>query len=166
MRPKRNDLTAFYIRKILDYDPETGVLTWRERTTPSQRGGQYAVGKPAGSRKKGQIMIGIRDQRYCAHRLAWLWMTGEWPLEIDHVNRDPFDNRWFNLREATRSQNNVNRKATVPFRGVRRTRGGKWQARIKYQGKERHLGHFPSAEEASDAYRRAAQAHWGDFHQN
>lgn len=160
MKPK-NDLTADYVRKILDYDPETGILTWRERVT--RRGGNYRVGKPAGKRAKGHIMIGIGGRHYVAARLAWLWMTGEWPdPEVDHFDRDPYNDRWSNLREATRGQNNFNRTSKAPFRGVRPW-GRKWQTRIKYDGKSHHLGHFDTAEEASEAYRRAAQAHWGDF---
>ena len=161
---KRNDLTADFVRSILDYDPETGILTWRRKAGINGKG-NFKVGDVAGSRKKGQIMIGVCDQRYCAHRLAWLWMTGKWPSEIDHVNRDPFDNRWVNLREATRSQNNANKPSTSPFKGVSfDKRKNAWRARVKVNRKERWLGYFETAEEAHEAYRRAAQEIWGEFH--
>lgn len=166
MRPKRNDLTAEFVRSFLDYDPETGIFTWRAKIATK---GRYLPGQVAGSRKKFHVMIGLIGHRYCAHRLAWLWMTGEWPVaEVDHGNLDGFDNRWINLRAATRSQNNANtsnRSDISPFKRVRfDRRRGKWQARIKYDGHEKHLGYFTTAEEASEAYRKAAQEHWGEYH--
>lgn len=165
MRPKLDDLTADFVRSILDYDPETGIFTWRTKIVSK---GRYRPGYVAASHSKLQIMIGIQGKKYCAHRLAWLWMTGNWPeTEIDHINRDRFDNRWSNLRAATRGQNNANKGhySLNPFKGVQLDlRRNKWRARIKLNGREKHLGYFDTAEEAAEIFRKAAQEHWGKFH--
>lgn len=165
VRLKRNDLTAEFVRTYLDYDPETGIFTWRAKINIK---GRYKPGYVASSRNRLQIMIGIKGAKYCGHRLAWLWMTGSWPeAEIDHINRDRFDNRWVNLRAATRGQNNTNKGhySLNPFKGVQLDpRRGKWRARIKLNGREKHLGYFDTAEEAAETFRKAAQEHWGAFH--
>jgi hypothetical protein len=107
MRAHRDDLTAAYVREILDYNPETGVFTWQK--LPKFRSDR--TGKVAGCPDdRGYIRIRINNHYYRAHRLAWLIMTGESPgaLDVDHRNRNKSDNRWQNLRLATRAQNNAN----------------------------------------------------------
>src|SRR5580658_2660716 len=102
MAETRNDLSAAYVRSLLDYDPTTGVWTWR-------------VGRHAG-RRAGFIgtrcrRIGIDGTYYQLNRLAWLWMTGSWPEHlVDYKNRDVLDGRWENLRPATRGQDKCNEK--------------------------------------------------------
>ena len=159
-----SDLTAHEVRKLLDYDPETGLFRWRHREDVRPRWNTRYAGTVAGTlwrsrarNKTGYIMIVIRCRSYRAHRLAWLYMTGEWPEdEIDHRNQNGTNNRWRNLRAATQSQN----KANVPSRshnrlgikGVREVPSGRFVAAIKVPGRRRYLGTFDTAEEAHQTY--------------
>jgi hypothetical protein len=163
----RDDLTAKFVRSILSYDPETGVLTWKNCSHyhPSKNG------KPAGVRQpRGCIQVKINRRSYLAHRLIWLMMTGRWPpQEIDHIDRDPSNNRWTNLRRATSSQNMVNRGLqadnTTGFKGVFRIKKtGRYMAHITYKRKREHIGCFATAEEAFSAYCARARELHGDFH--
>jgi hypothetical protein len=96
-------------------------------------------------------------------------MTGSWPKEqIDHINGDPLDNRWSNLREATQSQNNWNtrlsRNNTSGYKGVSWHKGErKWDATIMAYGKSHFLGRFKTKEEARDAYIDASKKLHGEF---
>ena len=99
-------LTAEWLRAVLDYDPKTGLFHWR-----IDRGGRKArIGALAGSfDATGYIQIMIDGKNYKAHRLAWLYVTGNWPIgDIDHLNGERANNRWSNLREATKSINQQN----------------------------------------------------------
>lgn len=148
-------LTASRLRDVLDYDPSTGLFTCR--VSRGGRGGGRigsAVGKKRA--KDGYVVMMIDGKTYAAHRLAHLWMTGEWPPNcVDHINRQPDDNRWSNLRCATVEQNlanlvrtrNPKRDADLP-RGVYRISSGRFQAQY---GKGGYIGLFDSAEEASAA---------------
>ena len=104
-------LTADFVRTILHYDPETGVFTWKERIDARpQWNGRYA-GRIAGYdwRATPNIVyrcIRILDFPFYAHRIGWLYMTGTWPTcEIDHKDTDGLNNKWSNLRPATKMQN-------------------------------------------------------------
>src|SRR5882672_2364605 len=112
------DITAAYLRTILHYDPKTGIFRWRVRMSPARGAGEIA-----GAKSGNYIRIGIKRRWYQAHRLAWLYVHGKWPLYwLDHANGDKLDNRLENLREATHSQNQMNsRRAkhnTSGFKGV------------------------------------------------
>lgn len=100
-------LTAEYLRHLLYYDPDTGVWLW-ENPLPRSK---MKSGDMAGRRMdSGRWQLRIASGYYYGSRLAWLYMTGEWPKDqIDHINRDKGDDRWINLREATQSQNSYNR---------------------------------------------------------
>lgn len=159
-------VSAERLRAVLRYEPDTGDFFWRSDVMC------YGGGKPAGSiaglTSKGRHYIGIDGRRYAAHRLAWLYMTGEWPTEIDHKNQDATDNRWANLRLATRSQNNANvglkSHNTSGLKGVSWDRDRQlWKAQISVQTKRRMLGRFPTKEEAHAAYVAAAVDAFGDF---
>lgn len=161
-------ITLERLREVLEYSPDSGVWVWKACTGAGGVGGWKAKpGKIAGSmHNEGYVVIRIDRAIYKAHRLAWLYMTGEWPrCTIDHINLEPADNRWVNLREATYSQNNNNRGLTMRnksgFKGVSRNlmNSDKWIAHIK----NRYLGSFNTAEEAHEAYCKAAEEEFGEF---
>lgn len=161
-------MTMGELRAMLSYDRETGLLAWNA----CPPGGQGSVRvKPGGLARcrspHGYIVVRVNKILYPAHRIIWLWKTGDWPPEqIDHINGIRDDNRWENLRLATSSQNNVNRRSTLPntsgYRGVCRSRG-KWVAQIGIDGRHVNLGTFDTPEAAHDAYRAAVLAHHGEF---
>jgi HNH endonuclease len=113
---KNIHLTVEQLKELLNYNPETGLWTWIKAR------GRCAKGSFAGTMLDGYIMIYVDKVGYLAHRLAWFYMTNRWPLEVDHKNTIKNDNRWDNLREATRSQNKFNVPAlsnnTCGFKGV------------------------------------------------
>lgn len=156
--------SAKTLRVLLTYDPMTGRFNWR-RTLSNQ----VEAGAQAGwIEAKGYRRICIGGIGYQAHRLAWLYMTGEWPSEqIDHINLDKADNRWGNLREATNSQNQSNvgprRQNTSGRKGVywhKRLR--KWQVSIMINRHLHFLGYRDSREDAAALYAAATQ-HFGQF---
>lgn len=146
-----DDLTAAQLRELLDYDPDTGIFTWKVRV------GRGEAGSQAGSIRLGYVKIKINHRGYPAHHLAWLLMTGEWPVAlIDHRNRIRNDNRWSNLRPATHKQNlenlNVSKNSKTGIRGVRwLEKEQRWKAGIKHCGISINLGKFSTIEEAITA---------------
>ena len=159
-------ITAEEIRSVLDYCPDTGVFRWKVSVHGSR--GKGAV---AGYNRGKYWGIAFRKKTYCAHRLVWLHVHGRWPVDVlDHINRDGFDNRLVNLREATPSLNQANRARpncnTSGFKGVsRRTDGKAWCASVRKEGKDYRLGFFASAEDAAAAYNIGAIEHFGEFAQ-
>lgn len=156
-------VTAERLRELLHYDPETGTFRWKVR-----QGTQRAPGEIAGGvNQKGYGRISIDGRAHQSHRLAWLYVYGEWPaLTIDHINRVTVDNRIANLRLATISQNGANsigRKGRNPFKGVTLTKENKWHAQIGKDGRRFHLGTFSTPEEAHEAYACAAVDLFGEF---
>ena len=148
-------LTQTRLKQLVNYDPETGHFTWRmarRRCRPGDR-----TGCPM---RNGYLVIRLDDVLYTAHRLAWLYMTGEWPPhQLDHINKDRSDNRFSNLRCATNAQNAQNRTRKdnkSGFPGVRRE-NKKWLAEIKVNYKPIRLGLFATPEEAHAAYLKAKQ---------
>lgn len=153
----------------LRYEPDTGQFIWLVRK--NSRGGTVAPGKVAGTPKDGYVQIKIEGQQWRAHRLAWLLMTGSLPdkgREIDHVNGDRSDNRWVNLREATRSQNATNsglsKKNKSGVRGISWIkRDSKWDARIRVNGTLHLIGRFAEKEDAIRARKDAERRLCGEF---
>ena len=140
------------LQDVLHYDPDNGVFTWRVRK------GRIAAGSVAGVIDNlGYVRICVDQKDYRAHRLAHLWMTGEWPeADMDHIDGVRANNRWKNLRSVTRSVNLQNRHNPIPasvtgFLGVSLNHG-KFRARIKLNGKQIGLGNFGTPEEAHAAY--------------
>ncbi len=158
---KRQPLTAERLRELLDYDPLTGVFRWRHMRTGVPKSGMAAGTVD----DQGYLRIGVDGMRFRGHRLAWLYMTGVWPTDqIDHENGVRNDNKFANLREATRGQNQMNSKswAASGLKGVVSAKK-RWQAQANWGGKHRYLGSFKTAEEAHEAYCRAAAAQDPEF---
>jgi hypothetical protein len=166
MRPtKEKELTAERLRERLDCDPETYVFKWK--VSPNRR---FPVGSVAGYKNNcGYIVICIDGRRYLAHHLIRLYFRGVWPepgYDVDHHNLDRSE--LSNLRHATRSQNQANKRAradnTSGFKGATfDKRRGKWLAQIMVNKKHHHLGYFDTAEDAHLAYAAAALKHFGQY---
>lgn len=160
-------LTFNRLHEVLHYNPTTGV--WRWRLTMSNRA---MAGDVAGSlRKRGDVGIRIDGVEYKAHRLAWFYVSGRWPLnQVDHQNLVRSDNRWDNLRLANNSQNNANRPvrcdSSTGVKGVifnPRSKVNPYHARIRVGGKIKILGQFTTIDAAQAAYWMAAQEVFGAF---
>jgi hypothetical protein len=145
------------LRQLLDYSPETGVLIWRKRSNEffkkdvdARRWNAKNAGKEAFtfSDERGQKAGAIFGKTFSAHRVIWAWMTGRWPAqEIDHINGNPSDNRWVNLRAVTHQENCQNRSIRADnksgVQGVRKKQStGRWIAYISVKGKAKHIGSF------------------------
>lgn len=148
-------ITQKRLKKLLYFDPEIGFFIW---LIPSKR---VKVGCVAGSlTHEGYVRIGIGSEQYQAHRLAWLYVTGEWPIdEIDHINGARDDNAWANLREASRSMNSQNQRRSCSTNklgvlGVTAFRK-KYRATIGVNGKQIWLGLHATPAKASAAYIKA-----------
>lgn len=162
--PQRQELTAEYLRSILNYDQEAGIFTWKVSTSNNVK-----VGDVAGSLDgAGYQQIGIQSRRYKAHRLAWLHTHGVWPkAQIDHINRIRTDNRISNLRDVSHKQNGQNRSTnsdnTSGHPGVHWYKPySKWRAEITHNQKNIHLGYFDDLEEAVAARKAAEKFYWAD----
>lgn len=170
-RAKEATLTADQLRAVLSYDPATGFFTWLFGSVNKVR-----AGARAGYRQPdGQRVIRIRTISYVAHRLAWLYVTGEWPKDlVDHKNMDRDDNRWDNLRAATKGQNGANRGPQTNnksgHKGVYLVRNyyvstgdDAWKAEIMIDQKHHHIGYYRTAGEAISAHAEKARELFGEF---
>jgi hypothetical protein len=171
-----SDLTAARLRELLHYAPDSGVFTWLSRPAAmfasSRAFGTWHTrysGKPAGSETSinGYRTIRLIDRNQSAHRLAWLWMTGEWPKgEIDHINGVRTDNRMANLRDVSRTMNAQNLRQTkkvsslpmgVFFNARKKARA--YSSNVQVDGKTKHLGYFETVDEARQTYLTAKRLH-------
>lgn len=168
------------LREYLSHDPESRDAVWRPRRpehfvakadSPNARSAckrwniRYA-GKPAGSKSGHYTLIIMRPYQFYAHQAVWAMHTGEWPPEeIDHINRDPYDNRLSNLRLATRRQNKFNisrqKRRALP-KGVKQV-GQRYRARYCGGGREIALGSYATPEEAHAAYCEYVSKLHGEF---
>jgi len=141
--------------RVLSYNPDSGVFTWLvNRAGPGAK-----IGKVAGCKTPRDITIRIAQQRYRAHRLAFLYMVGQLPPHgVDHIDGNPHNNCWSNLRACTQSENMQNQAAHPRNKfgliGVCRVKGrpNLFQAQIGANGKREHLGFFKSPQAAHEAY--------------
>ena len=153
-------------KDLLDYNPETGVLTWKN---VSNRTDRYGMKAGWVDRTKGYRKIEIKGFSFSAHRICWLLAYGEYPkYEIDHINGIKDDNRLKNLRQATHSQNCMNQKIKVNnkvgYKGVHlRKDTQKYVSIIWKNGKCHYLGQYEAAEQAHDAYVKASVVIHGEF---
>jgi hypothetical protein len=170
-----SELTKAIVRELIDYNPDSGVLRWRKRarrwftsTNACNSWNAKNSGKTAFTTiRNGYLSGAIFHKPYFAHRVIWLWMTGRWPdSQTDHENHDRTDNRWCNLYKATNQENGRNQSLrcdiTSGHTGVRKIPNGTFQARIKVDDQEHHLGCYPTLD-AAVAARQAAERRY-DFH--
>lgn len=145
-------LTQQLLKEILHYDPKTGVFTWKHNP-----GNKNLTGRVAGCNSKGYRVIGLLGVLYYEHRLAWLYVHGEWPVgQIDHRDTNRSSNRIKNLRDATVSQNQHNRtKKDVGVYKDKRCLKKPWMARIFVDGTNHSLGFHATKDEALAAYGNA-----------
>ena len=183
------ELTQEIVRELLDYDPETGVLTWKERDRKwFKSDGSWKwwntryVGKEAGSRVG--LRYGYEWKTVCilgktcySHRIVWIWMAGKLPSGcVDHINRDATDNRWCNLRVVARAENSLNlskkKNNTSGVAGVSWDKSRKrWLSLVQYKNKKHNLGRFAeddfeSAVKAVEDFRRKhgfSEGHGKDY---
>lgn len=153
------------LKRLLHYDPETGVWTRLIQTNS-----RCWIGKRADTPYNSNYRrISIDGVYFAAHRLAWFYVTGCWPSAlIDHKDRDGQNNRWENLREATKALNAANaklrRENTSGLKGVSwGKRDGKWRAYISSGGKFFSLGQFDCPAAAHFSYLVEADKHFGKF---
>lgn len=158
------------LREWLDYDEQTGIFRWKKAR---QTGGRMRAGDVAGTRRGKYIFIGVAPfSQIGAHRLAWIYVHGVTigGAEIDHKDCNPTNNSIGNLRLATSSQQKQNRGAQSNNQcGLKGAfyhaahKGKKWRSQIKVGDRLIFLGYFHTAEEAHEAYGRAAIEHFGEF---
>ena len=170
--------TAEEVRELLDYEPTTGSLTWkaRDRKWFKNDGAWKAFNTSFAGRivrsknSSGYLRVNIKGTHVLAHRIVWLHQTGCWPEKyIDHINHNPADNSWSNLREVSHTENHQNQSRrsdnTSGITGVSLRAGtNRWTARIKTGGKYLSLGSFERKEDAVMA-RMSAETLAG-FHPN
>lgn len=159
-------ITQEYLKSILNYNPETGMFKWIE-----VKFGRNVHKNIETLDARGYLVIKIDYEQYLGHRLAWLYMIGEWPKNlIDHKDGITNNNKWENLREANNLQNMQNRKFsknnTTGVKGVFINNSGNFIARLQHKGKKLNLGTYSTKEEAAEAYRLKALEIQGEFVRN
>jgi hypothetical protein len=168
-------LTQEIVQELLDYDPLTGVLTWKERdchwfkSDRDCRGWNIRFsGKPAFTavETSGYFRGRILGKCYKAARIIWLWMTGNFPVEeIGHKDHDRLNNKWENLQDASPQENRKNQIRYITNSSGRtgvlwHKRDRKWCAQIRVGGRNHHLGYYADYDEACAA-RAAAELEYG-----
>lgn len=145
-------ITQEYLKSVLHYNEITGVFTWKVSNSKKLK-----VGSIAGwYNTRGYVQITIKNKKYTAHRLAWLYMYGTDPkAQIDHVNGNKEDNRIDNLREVNNRENNQNKTVhrngrLVGYSLHKNTK--KYQARVNVNKKVIHIGLYNTPQEAHEAY--------------
>lgn len=165
---------AAYLRECLEYDPETGVLVWKHRPRshfPNDHIWRVWISNRAGERAGGLVLHGYRRiclnrQLLYEHRVIMAMQTGIWPVaEVDHLNRDRADNRWSNLRAATRPQNMRNRPKNAGLilpKGVFFTKSWRYRASAWFNGATVYLGVYDTPEAAHTVWREFMREHHGE----
>lgn len=156
------ELDVQYLKENLSYDPATGLFKWIKR-----KGGRAFNSEPGNTMPNGYKRIKLPSGSYLQHRLAWLYMTGVMPTKfIDHIDGNPSNNKFDNLREVSQSLNIQNRRKaskankSSKLLGVSyHSRDKLWRARIMINGKDMCIGYFKDKFEAHNAYLEAKRKH-------
>lgn len=175
---RKFELTPELLREVLNYNPETGILTWNRRDRKFFKGYSHYIGwnkrfegKEAFTSKnsEGYKTGTLLGNCVKAHRICWVLAYGEWPYNVDHINGDTSDNRLLNLRDVSRSINLKNQRMKNSNTSGRvgvywHKKSQKWQAIVGSERKCFYLGLFDTKEDAIKA-REKAEAKL-DFHEN
>ena len=159
-----NNLSVEEIRRLFLYEPETGRFLNRIDRPHAKAG--ILAGCP---NIQGYWYVKVHGTRYPVTHLIWVWMTRTWPeAEVDHENLKPGDNRWNNLRDATRSEQCINkgryaRPNRFGLRGVKQISKDRYAATICTKQVEKYLGPFSTPELAALAYDVEAKKQHGEF---
>jgi len=157
-------LTQSRLKELLHYNPDSGIFTRITVLSNRNKAGDIL----SGDNGDGYVRGRVDNKSYYLHRLAFLYMTGRFPdSQVDHIDHNPTNNRWDNLREVSHSENHRNQRIrsnnTSGYVGVSRTRY-RWAAEIMVDGVKIHLGHFKRKTKAIAA-RESASKKYG-FHPN
>lgn len=159
-------ITQARLHELLNYDPETGVFTWKVNRRGTARAGTVA-GTPHNA---GYLTIRVDRTPYLAHRLAWVYVHGDLPddLEVDHKNLIKTDNRIDNLRAVTHALNMINtpsrRTSTTGIKNVSfHKHTGTWRVTMPVHGKRRDIGYFRDIELAEFVAYEAREFYHGEF---
>ena len=142
--------------ELFEYNEHTGQLTWRVA-----RSHRVKVGGIAGTtHPSGRLSVRI-GKNYYVHRIAWLIMTGKWPEnQIDHIDRDPSNNKWSNLRDVTQTENQCNKGNNSEYPGVCKNKNS-FYARLQIDGVRHHSICFNNIEDAIEARLALEEVHLG-----
>lgn len=146
-------ITAERLREVLTYDPATGIFTRNGRVVGC-------------ADRNGFSHVTIDYRCYLASRLAWLYMTGDWPpRKVSYRDHDSTNLRWANLRLASEKQvsHGIKARNKLGIKGVRETPNGNYRASIYVNDRALNLGTFSTKEAAAEAYATAARKHFGEF---
>ena len=154
-------LTAEELREIIDYSSQTGIFYWRKHRNKDKIGTRAGRLGPDGYRR-----ISINGVAFTEQRLAWLYVTGEWPIFIiDHDNDDKADNRFENLKDTSWSGNNLKRKLhprnTSGSTGVSQHKSGRWRASLYFNGRQVYHKLHSTKEEAALDYAEQRKKYHG-----
>lgn len=164
-KEKQDRLSIGLLKELLNYNPDTGNFNWLCSRSGVHASKSFAGGKTAG----GYLKICINGDSFCIHRLAWFYVYGYWPDQIDHINGIRDDNRIVNLRDVSSGDNGKN--SSIPSHNTSGVLGvcwhkhtGRWRAQIQVEGKVIHLGCFDYFNDAVIS-RQEANIKYG-FHKN
>lgn len=151
------------VKQLFKYVKSTGVLTNRVMRNPRALKGAVAGTKNAG----GYLQVKVEGKTYTVQQLAFLYVKGYIPKQIDHKDRVRHNNTWSNLREATSTQNHANRSknknSVSKYKGVSKHTHGKWQAQTKVNGKNVHLGCYNTELGAARVYNKFMRELHGEY---
>lgn len=157
-------LSQQMVRELFVYNPKTGLFINRKSRGAAKKGSISGTVNTL-----GYVQIQIAGKLQYAHRLAFLYMTGRWPDQIDHIDRVRNNNAWSNLRESTQAENTLNTSLRSDNKtGVKGVIFDKsrnlWRAEIAVNGVTKYLGRFPTKESAEVAVTSARLELHGEFY--
>lgn len=171
---KTNHITQERLKSIVSYDPDTGIFRAngpyfelnRNRIIPGRQAGTIIGCQKS---KDGYLVARFDGLLYRLHRLAFLYMNGSIPKVVDHIDGNPSNNKWSNLRASSQMQNTQNQKSKkinkLGLKGVCWVPDrNKFKASITFNYRHIHLGYFKTKEEARNCYIAAAKERFGDFY--